>query len=127
MAVDSNPTTAKDTSKRWQDGSTPSSDSEDLSRLNPGDKACYKNIQFTVKQNLPDEQTLISDSGATYSYSQCRLPEFPSFKIGEKILYNGENATYCGHTDKNWQILIMSQGFMARTEVDIDQCTKFNE
>ena len=128
VAVGSNPSTAKDTARRWQGGSTPSSkSSEDLSKLNRGDKACYKNIQFVVKENHLDRQILISDSGAAYSYNECRLPDFPSFKTGEKILYNGKNATYCGKTDKNWQILIMSQGYVTKTEVNIDQCTKINE
>ena len=120
-----NPDTATDTSKRRQCGTTPSSESfEDLSQLKPGDKACYKSCQFVVKENRVNEKVLFSNDGGKFLYKECHLPNFPSFKLGEKILYNGKNATYCGKASNNWQILIMVQGYMTKTEVNIDQCTQ---
>lgn len=124
VKVISSPDTATDTSKRRPGGTTPSSESfEDLSQLKPGDKACYKSLQFVVKENRVNEKVLISQSGTKFLYNECHLPNFPSFRLGETILYNGKNATYCGESNNNWQILIMVQGYMTQTAVDIDHCT----
>ena len=125
VKVISNPETATDTSKRRPGGTTPSSESfEDLSQLKPGDKVCYKSYQFVVKENRVNEKVLFSNDGGKFLYNECHLPNFPSFRLGEKILYNGKNATYCGKSNNNWQILIMVQGYMTKTEVNIDQCTQ---